>query len=487
MVFPDGREEDIVSAAGKDSSTVYHDRPTFNALKRLSKPNSAYTDLALDKVWWRRVNYFAMVTGLVLLALSPLIAEPIANSLAGKKNDHSYSDAFAANALAFTDLPWMATVKGWMDVLWSCVLALPYVLSGVVDALKSILPSYAAWHLNTLKTHPFPLLLLIIVTWLLYRQSGKLQGEIRGYARKAWSFQGRQVAKARDQPAESKTGWLKGLTQKERQRDDGADGDSEGQAREAQSDGRSATIPETTLLTRFARLSRTSTASKFFHRYGTAVLSLFWSLVLIFVVVVTPVVALSRIVFNFRMGYGQICNPTRPENLQWISAASPPLKNTSFKTSDICWASGLSVEEGGAYRVTIEITERWFDRTIMTDVGSFESDTLNRKIFKAPFLRWPSAGWFQPVARIGGDSDIEWPLISNDGSGPLPTRGKKCSPIGYEDTQQFCDAHRNKQGKCPDGIARGRAATVTHANPFTPVGLSCPISWRRKPANCFSS
>jgi hypothetical protein len=165
MVFPDGREEDIVSAAGKDSRTVYHDRPTFNPLKRLSAPNQDYTDLALDKVWWRRVNYFAVVTGLVLLALSPLIADWIANFLAGKKDDASHSHAFAAYALAFAELPWMATVKGWLD-------ALPNVISGVVDALKSILPSYAAWHLNTLKTHPFPLLLLIIVTWLLYRQSG---------------------------------------------------------------------------------------------------------------------------------------------------------------------------------------------------------------------------------------------------------------------------------------------------------------------------
>jgi uncharacterized protein (DUF2235 family) len=453
LVFPDGREEDIVLVAGKDSQTVYHDRPTFDALKRLSKPNRAYTDLALDKVWWRQVNYFAMVACLVLLALSPLIAEPI---FAGMKDDLFFDPrALAANTRAVADLPapsteWMATVVGWLKVLLKGVFALPYVFSGVVDELKSILPSYAAWHLNTLKTHPVPLLLLIIVTGLLYRQSGKLQGEIQDYARKAWSFKGRHVAKARDRPAESKTGWLKGLTQKGRVRNDGADGDSEGQAQEAQTDGRSAAIPESTLFTRFANRARTSTASKLFHLYGTAFLSLLWSLILAFTVVVTPVVALSRIVFNFRIGRGVICTPTAREDLQWISAASPSLENTSFKTSDVCWASGFGIENGGACRVTIKITEPWFDRTIMTDVGGFEGDTLVRKIFKAPFLRWPFAGWFQPVARIGGDGDIDWPLVSNDGSGPLPIRGKKCTrmPIAYEDTQEFCDAHRNEPGKC---------------------------------------
>ena len=445
MVFPDGMDHAIVSVAGGDSSTVYHERPTFKALKKLSTPNPAYTDLALDKVWWRRVNYFAMVTGLVLLAFSPLIANPIENSLAGMKKE-----LFDSRALA--DLH---VLQRFVSALQSFVSALPYVLSGPVDALKSILPSYAAWHLDTLKTHPFLLLLLIIVTLFLYRQSGKLQGEIQDCARKAWSFEGRHVAKAHQGP-QSKTGWLKRLTQKGRLRDDGADGGSEGQARDAQTDVQSATKPETTLFTRFARGSRTSTVSKFFHRSGTTVLSWFWALVLISAVFVIPLVAFSRIGFNLRMAYGEICKSTAHDELQWISAASPPFKKTSFKTSNPCWASGLAVETGGAYRLTIEITEPWFDGMIMTDVGGFESDTFLRKIFKAPFLRWPSAGWFQPVARIiGGDGDVEWPLVSNDGSGPLPTRGEKCTrmPIAYEDTKEFCEAH-SKQGECPEIIIK---------------------------------
>ena len=127
-------------------------------------------DLALDKVWWRRVNYFVLVTGLVLLALSPLIAEPIAKSLAGMKNDLFQPRALAANALSFADLPspsteWMATVKVWMDACWDFVAALQNVLSGGVDAIKSVLPSYAAWHLDTLKAHPFLLLLLKAGSW----------------------------------------------------------------------------------------------------------------------------------------------------------------------------------------------------------------------------------------------------------------------------------------------------------------------------------
>jgi hypothetical protein len=459
MVFPDGTDEKIVSVTGEDSATVSHDRPTLNALKRLSAPNQDYMDLALDKVWLRRVNYFALVIAVVLLALSPLIAEPIAKSLAEMKDELFQSRALAANAraladLQFTSADWMSTVKGWVDVCWSFVAALPNVLSGGVDALKSILPSYAAWHLDTLKTYPLLLLLLIIVSSLLYRKSAKLEDEIQDYARKAWSFEDRHVAKAQNKRAESWTGWWKGLTQKECPRDNGAGGDNEWQARDVQPDGQSAPKPKTTLFTRFARRARTSRASKSLHLYGTGALSAFWVLVLTFAVVVTPVVALSRIVFNFKMGYGQICKPTPREELQWIGATSPSLENTSFKTSYVCWASGFAIEKGGAYRMTIKITEPWFDRTILTDVGGFESDTLVRKIFKAPFLRWLSAGWFQPIARIGGDGDIEWPLVSNDGSGPLPASGEKCTrmPIAYEDTQEFCDAHRNQRGQCPEKV-----------------------------------
>ena len=119
---------------------------------------------------------------------------------------------------------------------------------------------------------------------------------------------------------------VEGLNQKERARDNGAALDAERETRKVQTDGQSATKPRTTSFTRFARRARTSAASELLHLYRTAALSAFWSLILAFAVIVTPVVALSRILFNFEMGYGQICKPTPPKKLRWISATSPLLK-----------------------------------------------------------------------------------------------------------------------------------------------------------------
>lgn len=77
----------------------------------------------------------------------------------------------------------------------------------------------------------------------------------------------------------------------------------------------------------------------------------------------------------------------------------------------------------------------------MTDVGGFENDSFLRKFLKTPFLRWPSAGWFQPIARIGPTGDVEWPLAANDGSGPIPADSQPCKqmPKSYIETPEFCD------------------------------------------------
>jgi hypothetical protein len=123
-------------------------------------------------------------------------------------------------------------------------------------------------------------------------------------------------------------------------------------------------------------------------------------------------------------------------------------QENGFRTSDPCWASGFQVERGVAYRLSIKIDtaagdQPWFDQLIMTDVGGFESDSFIRKFLLSWFLRWPSAGWFHPVARIGEKGDAEWPLVSLDKSGPIAVNDDKCTrlPIRYDETperQRFC-------------------------------------------------
>jgi hypothetical protein len=71
-------------------------------------------------------------------------------------------------------------------------------------------------------------------------------------------------------------------------------------------------------------------------------------------------VALSRIVFNLKLGSGKVCTQTK-ENLRWLGSdelLSVPDGSGSnaktFTTSSPCWASGMAVEKGIAYRLRIE-------------------------------------------------------------------------------------------------------------------------------------
>ena len=90
---------------------------------------------------------------------------------------------------------------------------------------------------------------------------------------------------------------------------------------------------------------------------------------------------------------------------------------SSFATSNPCWSSGLWVEKDRKYRISIEIKDPWFDRTIMTGVNGFQLNTGWQPVF-VPFRRWISAAWFQPIARIGANADAELPLQPIDGALP---------------------------------------------------------------------
>jgi hypothetical protein len=185
-------------------------------------------------------------------------------------------------------------------------------------------------------------------------------------------------------------------------------------------------------------------------------------------VIFVGTVGLSRVWFNFKLGSGKVCTNTEPGQLRWLGSndtiSIPDISGSNtqyFTTSNPCWPSGIAVEKGIAYRLRVDVNldDPWFDGPIMSDVEGFENDGFVRKLFKRPFLRWPSAGWFQPIARIGSTGDIEWPLIPNDGSGPIPEdmAGCKRMPQSYFDTREFCGAHQNAY-PCPEESTNASAS-----------------------------
>jgi uncharacterized protein (DUF2235 family) len=406
VVFPDGKEQEMVADETKPGS-VYYDRPAFETLRRLGKPNQDYIDLTHDLIWWRRRVYFALVTTIGLLALAPWTANWIAESFP-------------------VHLP--GRIQSFIDVL-------PYIIGEFIELLKLILPSYATMHLEALKEHPVLLCLFVALIWGLYRWNSKLQNDILDNARRAWPFKQRLVPTPKTAPTGPLVRWLRRHA---------------GIAPGVQAFG---TGPMNTVLTQTANYIRKRTLfSPRFQVWKSRIIIPVWCVVLISIFIVPLAVGISRIVFNYKMGEGALCTATPSEKLRWLNAQEPSLYANGFSTDNICWGSGLAVERNVPYRLTIEITEPWFDGTIMTDVGGFWRENLLKYFTQTPFLRWPAGGTFQPVARIGKDGDAEWLLVSNDGSGPLQSGVEKCTrmPVRYEDTQEYCEARGYTLKQCHD-------------------------------------
>jgi uncharacterized protein (DUF2235 family) len=81
----------------------------------------------------------------------------------------------------------------------------------------------------------------------------------------------------------------------------------------------------------------------------------------------------------------------------------------SFDTSSVCSATGILLENGGRYGITIKAREpRWYDRTIETSTAGFyslDAPTFWQKIavvIALPMRRELIRPWFRIVARTGG-------------------------------------------------------------------------------------
>jgi hypothetical protein len=83
-------------------------------------------------------------------------------------------------------------------------------------------------------------------------------------------------------------------------------------------------------------------------------------------------------------------------------------KTFSFNASSLCYATGVSLENGGRYAITIKSREpHWYDRDIETSPAGFSSldaPTLRQKmemVLALPMRRELIRPWFRLVARTG--------------------------------------------------------------------------------------
>ena len=104
-------------------------------------------------------------------------------------------------------------------------------------------------------------------------------------------------------------------------------------------------------------------------------------------------VMLNRVAFDAMMSRGKLCNPS---DTALLSSSTQRL----VTTDSLCWASGIRVEKGTRYQITLTIVDDWLDRTERADVGGFPTGTLVH--FNAALLRrrWGEY-WFKPIAKVG--------------------------------------------------------------------------------------
>jgi uncharacterized protein (DUF2235 family) len=89
-----------------------------------------------------------------------------------------------------------------------------------------------------------------------------------------------------------------------------------------------------------------------------------------------------------------------------------------FPTKDPCWSTGLQLEEGGRYRITVieDQTNPWFDKNFEAQARGFEISELRRFRDRAfmfaviPLRRTLDRAWFRPISRIGATGSDEYSL-----------------------------------------------------------------------------
>jgi hypothetical protein len=98
-----------------------------------------------------------------------------------------------------------------------------------------------------------------------------------------------------------------------------------------------------------------------------------------------------------------------------------------FDTKSLCWPTGLSVDPGGPYRITVRVTGEWFDtaRIPASPIG-FGPERMHWSVgyLAIPLRRSITSRWFQPLAKV----------VSDDGSiriYPLEMRRSDTTDVTY--------------------------------------------------------
>jgi uncharacterized protein (DUF2235 family) len=128
----------------------------------------------------------------------------------------------------------------------------------------------------------------------------------------------------------------------------------------------------------------------------------------------------SHVIFDFEDSAGLVCRDSpAPRNL----AVGETAADLPFATKDICRASGVLLEEGGTYRITVKEIPPWRDGGIETSIAGFYSADQEWKQRALLYLAWPLRRtfirpWFRVFLRVGSTGNYEDFLDPNGGRDP---------------------------------------------------------------------
>lgn len=156
-----------------------------------------------------------------------------------------------------------------------------------------------------------------------------------------------------------------------------------------------------------------------YQRLARSVIPFLFAVLLVFGVIY----AINKLAVEAISAFGCLCSESR-----WVMplpadlAEHPVSRVVKFDTRSLCQGTGITLEGGATYAVSIRITEEWKDWGLPAGADGLESRKHAWMLTPfAPLRRSWSEGWFRPIARVGSSGREEYAL----GSTPVrftPTR-----------------------------------------------------------------
>ncbi|QSN64244.1 DUF2235 domain-containing protein [Caballeronia sp. M1242] len=177
----------------------------------------------------------------------------------------------------------------------------------------------------------------------------------------------------------------------------------------------------------------------------------------------------NRALFDGLSAVGEVCNFQKT-----VEPGADPGKATgaAFRTRDLCWDSGVTLEKDARYEIVLVTDGDWLDRSERADVGGFPTNTLAH-FAGAGLKRWWFEDWFKPIARIGDKGHDEYVLEPEApfASYRYANDHRAGGVIAASSKPPLCDV----SGSHLEPLGKNQAACVVSGDP-TPAGRKILVS-----------